>query len=375
MKNIKTIEEYNKKYLNRKEHLLVIKKSYVEEFDKKHKEGINGVKNYLLVGKKWCLIDEKYHQIPRPISLTWFRNLKKSVQITTCALLGLGAASAIGLPLYFEFRLVAPQSIEIIGNNVAYSNAKYKLSATFTGPGRINKDVTWKSSNEEVASIDEKGVLTTKKWDEDEDTKLIEITATSNANKEVTASFLINVFKAEGLTIDQFRDGLLAKESAIIQRIRTEGKQTSEGYTLDLEGRIIDEDSYILNWNKKKNYIKAGKYNLNVDTSNRYYSFMNVTGDSFAKSIPVRNAYKIKDYYEQLKIDESTGYISDLFFTCFDYKYDQLDFYGYYTYYVNNKNKSCIEYIMFDKDGYLCNLVEATDNIIQRKLSILPKLV
>jgi len=90
-----TLEQYNKKYKNRKHRLVKFTKSQVEEFDRLHKT--NG--GYLLKGRKWCLIKDTYYEIPKPIRFTWFRNLNAGVQTAVC-LLGAGViASAVTVPI------------------------------------------------------------------------------------------------------------------------------------------------------------------------------------------------------------------------------------------------------------------------------------
>jgi len=91
-----TLEEYNKKYRNRRYRLLKITKKEVEEFDKKNSTKIKG---YLLSGRKWWLIGDTYYEIPKAPRFTWFRNLNVAVQVG-CCLLGVGViATAVTVPL------------------------------------------------------------------------------------------------------------------------------------------------------------------------------------------------------------------------------------------------------------------------------------
>jgi len=89
-----TLEQYNKKYRNRRYRLLKLNKNQIEDFDKKNK--INN--KYLLKGRKWALIEDNYYEIPKAPRLTWFRNLNGGLQFLSC-LLGAGIiATAATLP-------------------------------------------------------------------------------------------------------------------------------------------------------------------------------------------------------------------------------------------------------------------------------------
>jgi len=93
-----TLEQYNKKYRNRKHRLLKLTKKEVEDFDKKNSTHIKG---YLLKDRKWWLIKDTYYEIPKAPRYTWFRNLNAGIQ-AGCCLLGAGViATAVTVPLVF----------------------------------------------------------------------------------------------------------------------------------------------------------------------------------------------------------------------------------------------------------------------------------
>jgi len=99
------LEQYNKKYRNRRHRLLKYTKKDVEEFDKKYghysydgKTKALNFNKFLLKKRKWALIGDTYYEIPKPVRFTWFRNLSAGVQAITC-LVGAGVvATAIAVP-------------------------------------------------------------------------------------------------------------------------------------------------------------------------------------------------------------------------------------------------------------------------------------
>jgi len=101
-----TLEQYNKKYRNRRHRLLKYTKKQVEEFDKQYGHFIYNNKTYnlenskyLLKDRKWALIGDSYYEIPRPVRYTWFRNLNAGVQAISC-LVGAGVVTtAIAVPV------------------------------------------------------------------------------------------------------------------------------------------------------------------------------------------------------------------------------------------------------------------------------------
>jgi len=93
MKNY-TLEQYNKKYRNRREKILKVSKKEVEEFNKKNP---SMPKDYLLRNKKWTLIGDTYYQIPRCPSFSWFRNLHMAFQIGAYVLLTGAAVTGVVL--------------------------------------------------------------------------------------------------------------------------------------------------------------------------------------------------------------------------------------------------------------------------------------
>jgi len=93
----RTLEQYNKKYRNRRYKLLQFTKKEVESFDiKNNSKGCN----YILKGRKWALIDDTYYEIPKAPRWIWFRNLNAAVQIGCCLLVAGAIATAITIPVH-----------------------------------------------------------------------------------------------------------------------------------------------------------------------------------------------------------------------------------------------------------------------------------
>jgi len=90
-----SLEQYNKKYHNRKFRLVKYTKKEVEDFDIKYQSEI---KNRLLSNRKWAFIKDTYYEIPKAPRLTWFRNLHVACQASICAVGGIAVASAITFP-------------------------------------------------------------------------------------------------------------------------------------------------------------------------------------------------------------------------------------------------------------------------------------
>jgi len=95
IKSNHTVEEYSKKYRNRKHRLIKYTKKEVEDFDKKYSTDI---KDYLLKDRKWWLIGDTYYEIPKAPRLTWFRNLNAGVQASCCLLAAGVVATAVTVP-------------------------------------------------------------------------------------------------------------------------------------------------------------------------------------------------------------------------------------------------------------------------------------
>lgn len=154
-----TLEEYTKKYCNRRYRLIKYTVSQVEEFDKKYPTNI---KHYLLSKRKFWLIGDTYYEVPKAPRLTWFRNLNSAVQLTTC-LLGAGIiTTAITVPTVMlnnhEDKKPEPQPI-IVEEEVSLDGANAKkvkiASSSITSKGAA---ITIKANddNETVGFVDVK---------------------------------------------------------------------------------------------------------------------------------------------------------------------------------------------------------------------------
>jgi len=131
-----TLEQYNKKYRNRRHRLIKYTKKQIEEFDEKyghyeHNKKTYNLKtnHYLLKNRKWALIGDTYYEIPKPIRFTWFRNLRTCVQIAICTACPIVIASAIVVPI--EIIKYTPD-VKVIGANFDKANSKIALNEEST---------------------------------------------------------------------------------------------------------------------------------------------------------------------------------------------------------------------------------------------------
>jgi len=100
-------KEYNKRYRHHA-FLLDFTKKEVEEFDR---NGNVKDEQYLLKGKKWWLIGDTYHQIPKPFGRYWFRNLNAGIQTLTC-LLGVGIIAGGSYAAWYFLKPKDPNQID-----------------------------------------------------------------------------------------------------------------------------------------------------------------------------------------------------------------------------------------------------------------------
>ncbi len=145
-----TIEQYNKRYRNRKGHLLKFSKKDVSNFGDK-----NNVDNkFFLNGRKWALIGDTYCEIPKFPRITWFRNLNACVQASVC-LLGAGiVATAVTVPTVL---LNKGENVRTIDKNkfIELYN-KYKEDYQNTDKVYSEKEIThMKGVNEDGVPFDE----------------------------------------------------------------------------------------------------------------------------------------------------------------------------------------------------------------------------
>lgn len=105
-----TLDEYNAKYRNRRHKLLVYTEDEINGYDKKYKsfkaDDGNVYKIDPLKNRKWWKIENKYYEIPKFPRWTWFRNLKKSAQVATWVVLGVGiliGVTATGVTHYIAY--------------------------------------------------------------------------------------------------------------------------------------------------------------------------------------------------------------------------------------------------------------------------------
>jgi len=157
-----TLEQYNKKYRNRKHRLLKFSKKEVEDFNKKNLYLGN---NFLLKDRKWALIKDTYYEIPKPIRFTWFRNLNVSCQVATCLLTVGVVAAAITVPVVLlnqnnvsDDAIIDPtkeSDAEIKVEKKTNEGTIYKVSAKDTSKKKITGIQSVYIGNDELKKTEE----------------------------------------------------------------------------------------------------------------------------------------------------------------------------------------------------------------------------
>jgi len=141
-----TLEQYNKKYKNRKHRLVKFTKSQVEEFDRLHKTS----NNYLLKDRKWWFIDGVYYEIPKAPRYTWFRNLNAGIQTGVCVLGAGVVATAVVVPTIL---LKQNDKGDVIIEPTKQEEAEIKVESK-TADGTIYKISPKDSSKKKVSAIE-----------------------------------------------------------------------------------------------------------------------------------------------------------------------------------------------------------------------------
>jgi len=111
-----TLDEYYKKYRNRRDKLLKYSKSEVA----KASNDKDLTKNSLLKRRRWWFINDTYYEIPIPPRITWFRNLRTSTQIVTSVILGGLVISSIGIPTYILIKNISNTDINVNSEGDTY---------------------------------------------------------------------------------------------------------------------------------------------------------------------------------------------------------------------------------------------------------------
>lgn len=137
-----TLEQYNKKYRNRSEYLIKLKKSEADAYNRKFEHVVGN--QYLFNGRKWQLIGDTYYQIPRPISFTWFRNLHAGVQVATCALLGAIVVGGAATPLILNY---------LNGDYIVVDSKEVIFTYSKDDVGNINANIKTIDNTYEIKSI------------------------------------------------------------------------------------------------------------------------------------------------------------------------------------------------------------------------------
>lgn len=146
-----TLEKYNKKYRNRRHRLLKYTKKQVEDFDKQYGHYIFNDKTYklefdyyLLKDRKWALIDDTYYEIPKPVRVTWFRNLSVGAQLITCVVGVGGVTSAVVFPSLFVTvwnKGGKPVDPEPTPTKEWYEDSAYIKNLSFSDIGTTTKEI------------------------------------------------------------------------------------------------------------------------------------------------------------------------------------------------------------------------------------------
>jgi len=142
-----TLEQYNRRYKNRRQHLVIFTKKEVEDFDKKH----NRNDKCLLATRKWALIGDTYYEIPRAPRYTWFRNLNAGVQIGTC-ILGIGAITAGAVVPTLLLR----GSNNNVDTTVVIDSSDVEMEGGIKADGSFEATLKVKSDLKEIKKVDVK---------------------------------------------------------------------------------------------------------------------------------------------------------------------------------------------------------------------------
>jgi len=167
MQNIKTLEQYNKKYRNGRYKLLKYSKKEVEAFDKEALKSSINTKNYLLKGRKWVLIGDTYYEIPRPIRFTWARNVNAGVKALTCCLVGGAVIGGAGYGIYYLIKNKQPVPVPFDGKvtddewnkELRYLSSFDSRNFTVTYVDKYSKITYFEDKNREKQVVESQKIL------------------------------------------------------------------------------------------------------------------------------------------------------------------------------------------------------------------------
>lgn len=110
----------------------------------------------------------------------------KTVKITATAKDGSGIKKTVT----FNIEKIKVTKIKLKASNTIVAGKTVKIKAIITPSNATNKKVTWKSSNKKYATVNSKGIVTTKKAGKG---KVVKITAISKDNSKIKATIKIKI--------------------------------------------------------------------------------------------------------------------------------------------------------------------------------------
>lgn len=110
----------------------------------------------------------------------------KTVKITATAKDGSGIKKTVT----FNIEKIKVTKIKLKASNTVVAGKTVKIKAIITPSNATNKKVTWKSSNKKYATVNSKGIVTTKKAGKG---KVVKITAISKDNSKIKATIKIKI--------------------------------------------------------------------------------------------------------------------------------------------------------------------------------------
>lgn len=160
--------------------------------------------------------------------------------ILMASALGLSSCSFSDFLNIFTGKSVVSVDIQDVNKRIYESSDPFKLEVKVEVKGSAEKTVTWKSSDEKLASVDSKGVLTPKKAGK------VEISATSTVDSKKSDKLEINIYEAgpRSYLIDEGYDyspTFPTKELKEFGGVDFIAMETAEGFYFN---EIPDADDY-----------------------------------------------------------------------------------------------------------------------------------